>query len=440
MFNKGLKSNTLKHVDIIISGGGMVGTTLAACLGRNPLLKNRKVVLLEANSKSKWQFKPNHYSNRVSSINQNTVNLMKYIGAWKHMLDCRVKSVSSMKVWDSAGALVHFKETLPGCPLSYIVENDVLLAAVNKELETISNVTVLHESKIKSYKLPSENDSFVQITLDDGTDYSCNLLIGADGANSQVRKEMGTQYLGWNYDQAGIVATLYLNKNLKNDTAWQRFISTGPVAILPLTDEMSSLVWSTTKEKAKQLVALTNDEFVNALNSALKEEHVNPMTIDSIRKCTDAVISKILLSKDKTPPSPPLVTNVENGSRVAFPFSFGHSVSYVKPSVALVGDAAHKIHPLAGQGVNLGFGDIACLLEKLTISIQNGFPLGHITALREYESERQTHNVATMLTVDCMAKVYTSNNPLLLTLGNIAIHMVNYVPYLKEVMINQASK
>ncbi|KAJ9596115.1 hypothetical protein L9F63_012699, partial [Diploptera punctata] len=196
------------YYDIVIAGGGMVGTTLACTLGKQPKLSSKKILLLEGSPKQDGELKP-EYSNRVSSLNPGTRTLLEEIGVWKHIANARFQPVKKMQVWEGCSdAVITFNYEDMVEDVAYIVENNVLISAVNKELEKLMpNVTVQYRAKIKGYQLPHDNND-VRIDLENGSSYFCNLLIGADGANSQVRKAMGVQYLTWNYNQMGVVATL----------------------------------------------------------------------------------------------------------------------------------------------------------------------------------------------------------------------------------------
>ncbi|XP_037294244.1 ubiquinone biosynthesis monooxygenase COQ6, mitochondrial [Manduca sexta] len=262
------------NYDVIIAGGGMVGCTLACAMAKNPLLSSLKVLLLEGSPDKKFELKP-EYSNRVVALSQNTKLLMSSINVWQHVENMRLQPVRHMQVWDACSdAMISFSSSeILDDDVAYIVENDVLLHAVNTELNKTNNknLDIVYGAKIDSYKLPTSTDRELKslVKLANGDAYSCQLLIGADGANSAVRRAMGVQYVSWNYKQMGVVATLHLAEETENTTAWQRWLPTGPVALLPLDSKRSSLVWSTWEENAKELLKLPEEQFVDALNDAL---------------------------------------------------------------------------------------------------------------------------------------------------------------------------
>ncbi|XP_067003017.2 ubiquinone biosynthesis monooxygenase COQ6, mitochondrial [Anabrus simplex] len=447
-FQRKLHAETTGKVsfyDIIIAGGGMVGTTLACKLAHNSKLANKKILLLEGAPEREWSLQL-QYSNRVSALNKKTKDLLVSIGAWKHIVEARYKPVKKMQVWEAlSDSMITFYHDNMIQDVAFIVENDVLLAAVNTVLESAKNVTVLHKARVKNYQLPGknstsvENDELVYLELENGSKFACSLVIGADGANSQVRKAMGVQYLSWNYNQMGIVATVRLFEPTENVVAWQRFLPTGPVALLPLTDELSSLVWSIPNEQAQNLLKLSEECFVDALNEALWKQYPRIKAVDASTRFLDSILGSILLVSNAVRQLPPSVTGVIEGSRAAFPLGFGHSTCYVAKGVALVGDAAHRIHPLAGQGVNLGFGDICCLSEMLSEAVGEGKALGSLSHLHQYETLRQRHNVPIMLAVDGLQKLYSSEVTPVVMLRSLGLQFTHALNPVKNFFMNYAA-
>ncbi|CAH1957100.1 unnamed protein product [Acanthoscelides obtectus] len=257
------------HYDIIISGGGMIGSSLACTLGKNTRLSNKRILLLEAGKEKSYSF-TGKYSNRVVSLNPATHKLLNDINAWSHIKNSRFAAVKRLQVWDAiSDACITFGDENAIEDISYIVENDLLLDAVSKELKNVNNVEVIYNTRAKEYSLPLHNEDKVQITLENGSSITCSLLLGCDGFNSHVRKAMQTQYVTWNYNQMGIVATMELSEEIQNVIAWQRFLPTGPIAFLPLNSKQSSLVWSTVPDEAKKLLQISEAEFVDAINGAM---------------------------------------------------------------------------------------------------------------------------------------------------------------------------
>uniref|UniRef100_A0AAQ6AC23 Ubiquinone biosynthesis monooxygenase COQ6, mitochondrial n=1 Tax=Amphiprion ocellaris TaxID=80972 RepID=A0AAQ6AC23_AMPOC len=436
--------------DVIISGGGMVGSAMACSLGMDPNLTGKKILLLEAGNKKVMDKVPNAYSTRVSSISPGSATLLSGIGAWEHITQMRCKPYKKMQVWDACSdALITFdKENLQD-EMAYIVENDIVVAALTKQLDGLSdNVQVKYRSKVVKYTWPMPHQAadsipWVQVTLANGETLQTKLLIGADGPNSMVRQKLGIPTVKWNYDQSAVVAVLHLSEPTENNVAWQRFLPTGPIAMLPLSDTESSLVWSTSHRLAEELLELDEESFVDAINSAFVSVTV---TITADLVCITAgsmfrgALSAIMPSAGSPRQLPPSVAGIGPKTRVMFPLGMGHASEYIRHRVALIGDAAHRVHPLAGQGANLGFGDVACLTQLLSQAAFNGKDLGAIQHLLEYETERQRHNLPMMAAIDLMKRLYSTNAAPVVLLRTFGLQATNMLPALKEQIMAFASK
>jgi len=231
----------------------------------------------------------------------------------------------------------------------------------------------------------------------------------------------------------GVVATLDLEMQGEvNTTAWQRFLPTGPVALLPLTDDKSSLVWTLDKAMARDMVQIDDEAFITNLNKALCGKENEISLVNSISEAFGSVLNRIVRTQDLDALQPPLVKGVMN--RAAFPLGFGHSTRYIGSRTLLVGDAAHRIHPLAGQGVNLGFGDVACLAEVVENMLVEGGGIGHHEYLRQYETERQRHNLLTMAGVDTLQKLYCTDNIPMVLARSLGIMTTNAMKPVKQLI------
>lgn len=424
--------------DIVIAGGGMVGTTLACSLGKNPHLSDRRILLLEAASGFK-QPSTETYSNRVSAISKGTYRLMKTIGAWPQIEATRVKPVLKMQVWDACSdALITFNYDDLSENISWIVENDVLLASVYRQLETVKNVEIRYSSKIEACELMRDGAEASTVRLSNGDRIQCELLVGADGYNSLVRHAMSADNFTLAYNQMGVVATLKLKLNAatsNNVTAWQRFLPTGPIALLPLSDDMSSLVWSTTVAEAKRLLQLDDQAFVGAVNEAFNRKYPRNNILEGVMKNVHSLISSA--AGQKLEPAPTVEATVEK-SRAAFPLGLGHTSTYVGQGVCLIGDAAHRVHPLAGQGVNLGFGDVQSLTDILADANYGGLGLNNLSQLLKYEQERLKHNVPVLLTTHGLQRLYTTDFAPIVGLRSVGLTVTNALPPVKKFLMNYA--
>lgn len=429
--------------DVIIAGGGMVGCTLACAMAKDSILSNLKVLLLEGGPDKEYKWKP-EYSNRVVALNQNTKALMTSLDVWKRVEKMRLQPVRYMQVWDaSSDAMISFSSSeLLDDDVAYIVENDILLHAVNTELtSTDNNVKIVYDAKIAGYQLPKQDNSTVKsyVQMSNGDTYTCQLLIGADGANSAVRRAMGVQYLSWNYDQMGVVATLNLAEEYTNTTAWQRWIPTGPIAILPLDSKRSSLVWSTWQDHAKQLLKLPEDQFVDALNDALWKQYPRSGSVETVTSFVSSWLRRAGLPDGAARQLPPSIRSISPNSRAAFPLAFGHSTRYIAPGVVLIGDAAHRVHPLAGQGVNLGFGDVADLTKFLSNAMYSGLDITHTDWMSKYESTRQRHNVPTQVMIEMLHRLYTVDLMPVVLARSVGVQITNALQPLKKMILSHAA-
>nr|XP_055028428.1 ubiquinone biosynthesis monooxygenase COQ6, mitochondrial [Misgurnus anguillicaudatus] len=433
--------------DIIISGGGMVGTAMACSLGLDPNLAGKKILLLEAGHKKVMDSVPETYSTRVSSISPGSATLLSGLGAWDHIVKMRCKPYNKMQVWDACSdALITFdKENLQD-EMAYIIENDVIVASLTKQLQTLSDhVDVRYRTKVVKYTWPrpyhmAESIPWVQVTLASGKTLHTKLLIGADGPNSMVRREAGIPTVKWNYDQSAVVAVLHLSEPTENNVAWQRFLPTGPIAMLPLSDTASSLVWSTSHQHAEELLQLDEESFVDAINSAFWSNENHSQLVETAGSLFRTAMSVLMPDRGSARQLPPSVSGIGPKSRVMFPLGMGHATEYIRHRVVLIGDAAHRVHPLAGQGANLGFGDVACLTNVLSQAAFNGKDIGAMQHLLEYETERQRHNLPMMAAIDLMKKLYSTNAAPVVLLRTFGLQATNILPPLKEQIMAFASK
>lgn len=429
----------VENYDIIISGGGMVGTTLACAIANNRRLESKRVLLLEGGKQLEY-VPQEKYSNRVVALNYQTRTLLSSIGAWQHIEATRFCAVRKMQVWDACSdAMIVFNEDYTTDEIAYIVENDLVLHAVNKQLSEKGNVDVIYNSKVEHIKLPKVPEENAEIQLQNGKRFKAKLLVGADGANSLVRQTMGAQYIKWDYNQMGVVATLKLSEPTENVAAWQRFLPTGPIALLPLTDSLSSLVWSLPTSEAKKLLKVSEEEFVDNINNALWKIYPKDGIVESGLRALQQLLQSLSLQTGISRQLPPSVSAIEEGSRAAFPLQFGHSVNYIQTGTVLIGDAAHRVHPLAGQGVNLGFGDVTVLVKLLGEAVISGASLSDTLFLRKYETLRQRYNVPVMFVIDALHRLYKGTAAPIVLARSLGLQLTNAIPVIKKALIEHAS-
>ncbi len=398
---------TVNKYDVIVVGGGMVGASLACALGDAGL----KLALVEGREPV-VDWPTDEFDLRVSAITRASEQFLRELGVWQAIVDTRVSPYSDMHVWDAGGAgSIHFDCAEVGEPnLGHIIENRVITRALWQRLSALPNVVrfcpalpqrlTLRNTVIRSE--PPANP--VQLELEHGTVLNAQLIIGADGGNSWVRRQAGIDISTREYAHTALVVTVKTERHHQH-TAWQRFLPTGPLAFLPLSDGYSSIVWSTTAEEAARLEVLDEELFKAELAAAL--EH----------KLGDVI---------------------ELGPRAGFPIRGRHARHYVKPHLALVGDAAHTIHPLAGQGVNLGFADVACLARQLMQARERGIAFGGLKTLRRYERARRGDNLLVLEAMGGFKQLFGDPLPLVRGLRSAGLNLVDRLPVLKILFIQQA--
>uniref|UniRef100_A0A0K0FEV9 Ubiquinone biosynthesis monooxygenase COQ6, mitochondrial n=1 Tax=Strongyloides venezuelensis TaxID=75913 RepID=A0A0K0FEV9_STRVS len=437
-----------KFYDVVVVGGGMVGNAMTAALGGSPAMKESEILLLEAGKAQKLPDKPSEvFSNRVSAVSPASVNLFKKLGVWENIVNYRVAPVNEMRVMDDCSqSNIFFDTTSPSEVIAHIIENNLIIGCLHNKITTYDNVEVREQVNVTEIQIPSTLGELAKIKLSDGSSISTNLVIGADGFNSSVRKAMGTDYTTWNYDQMGIVGTLKIcNNDLKNDTAWQRFTSLGPLALLPLGDGFSSLVWTTSIENGKRLLGLKEDEFIDELNYHLQTESKQNSFVNQSLFLFEKLVDRLPLGAASEKASLttgvkiPHVVSLQTDTRAGFPLGFGHAHSYISPRAALIGDAAHRMHPLAGQGVNLGWSDVRILLDVIENLTKQGGDLGSLTYLKDYESEAQKHNLPVMVGVDWLNRLYRTEFTPVVMARSLGLFGVNKLTPLKDFIIYQAS-
>ena len=384
--------------DIVIIGGGMVGLLLACALGDSPL----KIAVIE----QKQMPPPDEpYDLRVSAITLASQRVFRAVGAWAAMESKRVSPIREMRVWDAGGTgSIHFDCADIGEPcLGYIIENNVMQAALLNRLQQFTNVQYLCPATVSVVDITGDAAT---VTLADGRTIHCRLLVGADGADSQVRAAVGITTRGGPFHQQGIVATVTTERS-HEQTAWQRFLASGPLAFLPLDEERHcSIVWSADDVRAQTLLGLSDEAFIAELQKSFGERLGKILTVSR---------------------------------RAAFPLALVHAQAYAAARVVLVGDAAHLVHPLAGQGVNLGFMDAAVLTEVLLQAVAKRKDIGGEAVLRRYQRWRKGENLA-MLTVTGGFKYLFGNDlPGVTTLRNLGLNLTNAVPLIKNFIMRRAT-
>ncbi len=384
--------------DLVVVGGGMVGAAFAcACSG-----KGLDIGLVEPRTPVR-SWPPGEVDQRVSALSRASQRILGRLGAWERIGELGTSPYRQMHVWDAVGGgHIHFdSQDLGEADLGHIVENRVIQLALWERLESAEDVTLICPAALADL---DRGGQAVHLVLTDGRSLAARLLIGADGRDSLVRDLAGIATEASDYGQRAIVANVR-PAAWHQETAWQRFLPTGPLALLPLADGRCSIVWSAADERASELLAMEDRDFSEALTEA-----------------SEARLGRLVL----------------DGPRFAVPLRRQHADRYVLPGLALIGDAAHAIHPLAGQGVNLGFLDAAELAAALELALARRREIGGLWTLRHYERARRGDNLLMLEAMDLFNRLFGSSLQSVAGLRSLGLRLTDRIPSLKHLFMDRA--
>lgn len=427
----------------------------------NPNTAGLRVALVEAQDLSKlrsWQLPADRFSNRCSSLTPASANFLNKIGAWSHIRRDRVQGYEEMQVWDGvSGAHIEFDwapgSTSPNSPcgrtIAYMIENLNLTSGLLRRIDELGGIITFDGARVENITLGEETEEldfreWPIVELAGGKQLAARLLVGADGANSPVRTFAGIDSKGWDYGRHGVVATLELEGDgWAGDSAkiaYQRFLPTGPVAMLPLPGNRSTLVWSTTPANATLLKSLSARDFVALVNAAFRLGMVDLQFMHTMTSGHEDELAWRLQHTHFDPRAvPQKVVGVQEGTVASFPLKMRHADTYIGERVALVGDAAHTIHPLAGQGLNQGQGDVESLVKTIDFAVAHGQDIGTRMSLESYNSERYAANHILLGVVDKLHKLYSVESGPLVPLRSWGLNAVNTIGPLKGFFMQQAA-
>lgn len=383
----------MKQYDVIVAGGGMVGATTALGLAKLGL----DVAVLEG-------FAPRPFADtqpmdlRVSAISPHSVALLERLGAWNEVLNMRLCPFKRLETWEIPECRTRFNADDMGLEqLGYIVENRLLQLALWQQFDKIENLTLYCPSKMVS-TTPIENGYIVE--LENAQQLQCRLLIGADGANSQVRQQAGIGITAWDYRQHCMLINVETALP-QQDITWQQFTPAGPRSFLPLPGHQGSLVWYDSPERIRRLSHMTSEQ-LHAEISAVFPEELGEFSV------------------------------VDHGS---FPLTRRHAQTYYKPNVVLLGDAAHTINPLAGQGVNLGFKDVDVLLQEIEAA---GEYWAESSTLDKYQRRRRPDNLVMQTGMDFFYMAFSNNIGPLKFIRNAGLRLADEAGGIKKQVLKYA--
>ncbi|MUK37376.1 FAD-dependent 2-octaprenylphenol hydroxylase [Aliivibrio fischeri] len=388
----------MQSVDIAIIGGGMVGLTVAAALENSGL----RIAVIES------QLPEDELASlpdiRVSAISRASENILNNVGAWQGILSRRAAPYTSMRVWeqDSFAKIEFEAEDIAQHNLGHIVENRVIQLSLLDKISKQENVTLLAPERCTNIMF---GESEAWINLESGKAITAKLVVGADGANSWLRNQLDIPLTHWDYGHSALVANIR-TVDAHNATARQIFRPEGPLAFLPLGEpNLSSIVWSLDPLQAEDLVSMPEDDFNKRLTTAFD----NQLGLCSVE-----------------------------GARQAFPLKMRYAKDFVRDRAVLVGDAAHTIHPLAGQGVNLGLADAAALAETILALQNESKDIGLKVNLRSFERWRKAEAAQMIASMQGFKELFSGSNPVKKFIRGVGMSLTNELSPVKDECLKRA--
>jgi 2-octaprenylphenol hydroxylase len=385
--------------DITIVGSGMVGLTLACALCDSGL----RIAIVDRQTPN-FVFPENNMGLRVSAITPASQKLFAKLDVWPRMQQRAMGLFKRMQVWDGeTDAEIDFNcSEVRAETLGYIIENNVMQAVLYERAKKNSNIEFLIPEKLESFQITND---LVTIKLENKIEIITKLLIGADGANSQVRKLANIDINQHDYQQSALVATVHCELP-HQQTARQCFSKGTILAFLPLSDfNLCSIVWSVATQEAERLLKLDAEMFSAELTNAFQNR-----------------LGKVKLVSE----------------RAAFLLRKRHAKNYVLPNIALIGDAAHSVHPMAGQGVNFGIGDVALLAQEILTAQKNKCDFASLPILRRYERARKSENTIMINSIDAIKKIFMQQAAPLQSMRTLGLKLTNQITPLKKILLQRA--
>ncbi|MGB0894189.1 MAG: FAD-dependent oxidoreductase [Parashewanella sp.] len=386
--------------DAVIIGGGMVGAAAAIGLAQLGL----SVTVIE-------NYLPQIYDEtaaldiRVSAISVASERLLNRLGAWSSLSQMRKAIYTGLETWELDGFATEFScEQLGESHLGYIIENRLIQLALWQQFERYDNLTLLCPEKVTAFEQTADDNAPVTLTLTSGNQLQTKLLLGCDGANSTVRDWAGIGITGWDYQQSAMLINIE-TQTPQQSVTWQQFTPNGPRSLLPLPGNNASLVWYDSPQTIARLMQLNPTQLADKIR-----EHF-PSRLD------------------------PHFTVIDKGS---FPLTRRHANRYFDNNIVLLGDAAHTINPLAGQGVNLGFKDVDALIDKISQAISSNTPWHANSVLQAYQKARYNDNLLMQTGMDVFYKTFSNNLTPLKVVRNAALKLANIDSPLKNKVLKYA--
>lgn len=394
------KETSLRKTDLLVAGGGYVG--LVAAVAVKSAAPHLSVTVVDGAPAGAWKTDP-----RASSIAAAATRMLTQLGCWQEIV-ADAQPITEMVITDSRVSdpvrpvfLTFSGDVEPGEPFAHMVENRVLNTALHNKAAELG-IDFLEATSVDQFETGAES---VSVSLSNGETIQSRLLIAADGARSRLRDQAGIRTVNWEYGQSGIVCNVAHEKP-HGGRADEHFLPSGPFAILPLKGNRSSLVWTERTSDAERLIR--EDDFVFDIELEQRFGHrLGALKVE--------------------------------GPRRAFPLGLTLARDFIKPRFALIGDAAHRIHPIAGQGLNLGFRDAAAIAEVIVETDRLGLDIGSFAALERYQSWRRFETVQMGVTTDVLTRLFSNDNPAIRSVRDIGLGLVDRVPSLKSFFTRHAA-
>ena len=390
--------------DVVISGASFGGLALACGLSR-ALGLDFKIALIDRVAQSAAAPKAD---SRASALSAASKRMLEVLDIWPLVAGV-AQPVTGIEITDSTletgvrpVLLTYDNVTADGEPATYIVPNSALQAALRRGVESSSSLELITPAEAIDF---ASNESGIEVTLADGGAIAASLLVAAEGRRSRLREAAGIKVVGWSYPQIGIVVTVHHDRP-HGGRAVQHFLPSGPFAILPLTGNRSCITWTEDAVEAKRILALDDADFLAEVDKRFGGK-LGALSLD--------------------------------GPRQSWPLEMHLARRYVGPRFALIGDAAHGVHPIAGQGLNLAFRDVAALVEVLSDAIRLGFDAGDAQALARYERWRRFDSTISAATFDGLNRLFSSDRALVRSGRDFGLGLVDRMPMLKRFFVGEAA-
>lgn len=443
------------HSDITVIGGNLIGATSAVALASSNAFKDKRISLVERRD-IKFQQDPDQWTNRVYAITPGTKDFLIGTNVWQKLKPQHIHTCRKMFVWENySNAALEFS----GCDflniegkvdkdtICYMIDQHTLLHAMYERLKELPNIDLQQHTRIGKVEIPTKDrrgpcDEKVRYEIlgEDGHTET-DLLVAADGFNSQIRKLMGVKNVSWSYKQKSVLAVVQLDdKHDVNGIAFQRFVPDGVVALLPLGNNQACLIWSLVDSVADLVLHLPDDAFIETLNEQLSADLDYSAAVMSVLNGTSVLMNCVGLKYTGRKLQPPKVVGVTASTKASYPLGMGHASNYVVPRVALVGDSAHRVHPLAGQGANFGFSDVECLVRHLETAAYRGEKLGDIGPLLSFERERQVALLPFQVAIEGLIHIYQNNYLPVVMARSLGVQVLDALPYLKQKIVQFAAR